>query len=452
MAPSVDTCLPKILSDLSFINSKLQLLSDEFSSPHFDDSLRINLNIIKDDFFYIENSIRKFDNNFLLANPGKKLLLNYIQFLTSSLVKNLKDYPDNFRYSLSAFEYSFSQIKYALFDNNDALQYELNNQIKSYVEKKEELVGVLKEISTQLEDVRNKCNDSAVSSKLVEQYASDISSVKDEINDKYNEILKEYNYIFDEGVGENSKKEGLKKQLQSAFDETLEKFNDFKNEFQSFIEQANAEKNNVVKEIKSYLPDSVAAGLSGSYKEKKDVETKEIKKNRFSFIYVVFIMVFIESIPFIVLSSRVIEGSMSYTDFLQNIPLFSASVLPILLPLIWLGIHLNRSINLNKKLIEEYAYKEAISKTVTGVSEQIELLDDENVKKEIKEKLIKLIISAGENNPAQYINQYDKSDNPFMEFMKEGNIMSNKVKESPLIKLISLIVSEILEKQQKKDK
>lgn len=39
-----------------------------------------------------------------------------------------------------------------------------------------------------------------------------------------------------------------------------------------------------------------------------------------------------------------------------------------------------------------------------------------------------------------------------MEFMKEGNLMSNKVKESPLIKLISLIVSEILEKQQKKDK
>ena len=61
---------------------------------------------------------------------------------------------------------------------------------------KEELVGVLKEISTQLEDVRNKCNDSAVSSKLVEQYASDISSIKDEISDKYNEILKEYNYIF----------------------------------------------------------------------------------------------------------------------------------------------------------------------------------------------------------------------------------------------------------------
>lgn len=382
MAPSVDTCLPKILSDLSFIKSKLQLLSDEFSSPNFDDSLRINLNIIKDDFSYIESSISKFDNNFLLANPGKKLLLNYIHFLTSSLVKNLKDYPDNFRYSLSAFEYSFSQIKYALFDNNDALQYELNNQIKSYVEKKEELVGVLKEISTQLEDVRNKCNDSVVSSKLVKQYASDISSVKDDVNNKYNEIIKEYNYIFD--GDESNSKAGLRVQLQNAFDDTLKKFENLQKDFNVFIETAKEDEKNVVKEIKSYLPDSIAAGLSGSYKEKKDVETIEINKNRKRFIYIVFTMVFIEFLPFVVLYDHYTHGKLSFTEFFQNIPIFSAYFLPILLPLIWLGIHLNRSINLNKKLIEEYAYKEAISKTVTGVSEQIDLLDDENVKKEIK--------------------------------------------------------------------
>lgn len=82
-------------------------------------------------------------------------------------------------------------------------------------------------------------------------------------------------------------------------------------------------------------------------------------------------------------------------------------------------------------MIEEYAYKEAISKAVTGVSEQIKALKDEEASQEIYENLIRLVISASADNPGKYITEYNKCDNPVVEMLSDPKKFEKLLEKTP---------------------
>lgn len=286
-----------------------------------------------------------------------------------------------------------------------------------------------------LEDqIKDLENSSSTSLTKIKDMLTKSSELKTEISDLYDEI---FGYETENGEQE----EGLKDKLAEAYkklSEDMKKLsndfvqlkNDKTSEFNQVISDAKSQHDAVVAEIRSHLPDGVAAGLAGAFHEKKETETKTMEENYKKFDNLLKWMVGVALLPFGVYLFWLFTGK-TMDEVIRAIPNMTIAVLPLYAPLIWLGIHLNKKINLSKKLIEEYAYKEAISKTVTGVSEQLKTLQNEEASQEIYENLIRLIISASADNPGKYITEYNKCDNPFVEILSDPKKFEKLLEKTP---------------------
>lgn len=279
-----------------------------------------------------------------------------------------------------------------------------------------------------MENITNIENDASSSLKKIIDLQSKASNKKSEIDDLYDEIM---GYEKENGERE----EGLKKELEDCYDQLKKQYIVLQENFSAFskgshekldtfLKNANNSKDAVVKEIRSYLPDSVTAGLAGAFNEKKNKEIEEREKATKSFSDQLHWMVGVAVLPFIVSAIWLIQGN-GLDIIIQKIPNLTVAVLPLYLPLIWLALHLNHRINLSKKLIEEYAYKEVVCKSFTGLSEQIEAINDKKALQELRLKLIDLVMSVNSDNPGKYIKDYDKSDNPAVEILTRLEKMSH---------------------------
>ena len=279
-----------------------------------------------------------------------------------------------------------------------------------------------------MENVANIENEVSSALKKITDLQSKASDKKSEIDDLYDEIM---GYEKENGERE----EGLKKELENCYDKLKkqsvvlqENFSSFSKEsrekLDTFLKNANNSKDAVVKEIRSYLPDSVTAGLAGAFNEKKNKEIEERNNAIERFSSQLHWMVGVAILPFLVYITWFFQGK-SIDDIILKIPNMTIAVLPLYVPLIWLAIHLNHQINLSKKLIEEYAYKEAVCKSFAGLSEQIEAINDKKAIQELRLKLIDLVMSVNSDNPGKYIKNYDKCDNPAVEILTRLEKMSH---------------------------
>lgn len=279
-----------------------------------------------------------------------------------------------------------------------------------------------------MENVANIENDVSSALKKITDLQTKASDKKSEIDDLYDEIM---GYEKENGERE----EGLKKELENCYDKLKkqsvvlqESFSSFSKEshekLDTFLKNANNSKDAVVKEIRSYLPDSVTAGLAGAFNKKKDEEGQERNAISVSFSHLIWTMLGVATLPFIVYIIWIYQGK-GLEEIIQKIPNMTIAVLPLYIPLIWLGVHLNHRINLSKKLIEEYAYKEAVCKSFAGLSEQIEAINDKKALQELRLKLIDLVMTVNSDNPGKYIKNYDKCDNPAVELLARLEKMSH---------------------------
>lgn len=271
-----------------------------------------------------------------------------------------------------------------------------------------------------MENVANIENEVSSSLKKITDLQAKASDKKSEIDDLYDEIM---GYEKENGERE----EGLKKELEDSYTQLKKQYATLQENFSIFTEEshekldtflksANNSKDAVVKEIRSYLPDSVTAGLAGAFNKKKEEEIDEREKATKKFLYLIYGMVAVAILPFFVYAVLFFQEK-SIDDIILKIPNMTVAVLPLYAPLIWLAIHLNHRINLSKKLIEEYAYKEAVCKSFAGLSEQIEAINDKETLQELRLKLIDLVMTVNSDNPGKYIKNYDKCDNPLIEVL-----------------------------------
>lgn len=271
-----------------------------------------------------------------------------------------------------------------------------------------------------MENVANIENDVSSALKKITDLQTKASDKKSEIDDLYDEIM---GYEKENGEIE----EGLKKELEDCYDKLKKQYTSLQENFvifskenneklDTFLKNANNSKDAVVKEIRSYLPDSVTAGLAGAFNKKKDEESAERYTLSKRFSHLIWGMFGVALLPFMVYVVWLFQGK-GLEEVIQKIPNMTIAVLPLYIPLIWLGVHFNRRINLSKKLIEEYAYKEAVCMSFAGLSEQIESINDKKTLQELRLKLIDLVMSVNSENPGKYITQYDKCDNPAVELL-----------------------------------
>lgn len=251
---------------------------------------------------------------------------------------------------------------------------------------------------------------------------------KKDIDDLHREV---FGYTqTDEETGEETKIEGLKEELDSTYDDLDEKIKEslknvdglntnYKNSYNAFEEEFKKKYKKINDDIATLLPAAMTAGLSSAFSSKKDNEVESSKKLQTNFNVGIILMVLVSLIPVFV-SIRFLNDGLSFQEVIFKLPRVILAIIPMYIPILWFTYSANKKLNLSKRLIEEYAHKEVLSKTYEGLSTQIESLDNPEQSEELRFRLLSNFLQASSENPGKLISNYETSDHPVMEALEQS--------------------------------
>ena len=246
-----------------------------------------------------------------------------------------------------------------------------------------------------------------------------------EIKQKYIEIFGDSDTDED---GNQVEVSGLVDELNNAYSVLQEKMSSLEEKVQlkynNQISQWNETYTSLKDKVEKLLPSAMSAGLAYAFIEKREREQNEQKSTSRTFYMAIISLVIISILP-VILNLNLLRQTFA-SNIKETVKILGNliwAMLPIYIPILWVAIFSNRRINLSKKLIEEYSHKEAIAKTYEGLSNQIQKLDDGDISKELRNRLIDNTLQASSENPSKYITDYNKCDNPLLELLSNKNLL-----------------------------
>jgi predicted nucleic acid-binding Zn-ribbon protein len=294
-------------------------------------------------------------------------------------------------------------------------------RINAFTTKYPDLETKIEEINGFISKVEENLDKSGVS-------LSALNKRKREVDDLYREIFG-YTETSDED-GDATKIEGLKDELESSYNklsenlvaalEEVEKLHsDYSTKYSEF-ESGHKEGYKAVKdEIASLLPNALTAGLSAAFSSKKDNEVEASEKLQKNFSLGIYLMIGVSVIPLIISVIFLYQG-VTLEQVIMKIPRLVLAIIPMYIPVLWFTYSANKKLNLSKRLIEEYAHKEVLSKTYEGLSTQISNINDKAQSEELKFKLLSNFLQVSAENPGKLISNYEVSDHPIMEALEQS--------------------------------
>ncbi|MFA5557595.1 MAG: hypothetical protein WDA29_10935 [Flavobacteriaceae bacterium] len=392
---------------------------------------------------------------FLASIESHNSIIENNKIVSGELIEKIK----------SDFE-SFNNENNSALENLNALNErieQLNETISTFentIENHPDLESEIIELETSITKIKE--NESK-SSQLIKS----ITNRKIELQTLYNEIL---GYEEEDDEGNITKVNGSKQELLESLDGLEERVSDYKVEFDELEKNTSDRTTNLLKvnsekiseqingwedkyeklnkKIESLLPNAVTAGLSHAFSKKKEDEDKSYEKHKKQFGYGIAGMIAVSLIPFLI-SVFTLFGNDSLDVIINRAPKLVIAILPLYIPVLWLSISSSKKMNLSKRLIEEYAHKEVLSKTFEGLSRQIHDLEEDNISKELKLKLLQDFLQMYSENPGKLISDYNKSDHPIMELLENSNKLDKtilKVQKFPGLNK----VAEIIEKKSER--
>lgn len=202
----------------------------------------------------------------------------------------------------------------------------------------------------------------------------------------------------------------------------------------------------VKEQLDSLLPGAMAAGLSSAYEAKKEDEVSTQEKLLTGFKLSLSFLVLISLIPFAVNTYLIAGEGKDLVEVIKDTPSLLLAILPLYLPILWFAYSSNKKLNLSKRLIEEYTHKAVLGKTFEGLSNQIESLPDENIRDELRTKLLFNLLQVSSENPGKLITNYEKSDHPLMEALENSARLSQSVDVLNRIPGMSAIADKLARK------
>ena len=384
--------------------------------------------------FELKNEIISFHKSIKALNDKTT------QIHDSSLEKNGKseEYLKKIETDLENFQENIEELN-SIFEGFD----DLTNKIKS-----------LDDINTNAEDLV---------SKIDSLYKNSISR-KREIDLLHRDIIG-YDEK-DETTGEITHIDGIKDELENTYQNIESNFDilnakileskeqlitDYKTiaeekelQFNTTINNWELKYSNLEKRITDLLPKALSTGLSYAYAEKKEIEVAESEKISKKFDSAIMGLVLISLIPFAISVKSICEDE-NLIDVIYRMPRLVLSILPLYIPILWIAYSSSKKLNLSKRLIEEYTHKEVLSKTFEGLSKQINNLEDTEITKDLKNKLLYNILEISSENPGKLISDYNKSDHPLMDALDKSVQLANsvdKLSNLPGIKKLTSILDK----------
>ncbi len=154
------------------------------------------------------------------------------------------------------------------------------------------------------------------------------------------------------------------------------------------------------KKIEGLLPGATASGLAKAYQDQR------VSYNKPYWLWAtVFVLTMCGTILFAVCN---IHDASSVEDAFMKI----ISRLPFFIPAFWLAIFASKQQSQNKRLQQEYAYKEALTKSYEADKREIEKLPASPEKDKLSTKLLETMIDAANYNPSETLGSKTHNDEP----------------------------------------
>ncbi|WP_152681947.1 hypothetical protein [Chromobacterium subtsugae] len=380
---------------------------------------------------------------------------------------------------------------------NQDLQNKLREVSTLYAEvfaSKDKVFSYEKDVETKIQSINQYLNESKTLPENVEnakKLLSDCQGITGTIADLLNHAIKRksevdeiYKSIYGQDVksseGHTEHTDGLKDELERSYQRVSENIKKIDDEIQKIISTSNEKHENALAEKKeefdkitttaqneyssiheqllSLLPGAMATGLSAAYESKKDDETTSLNKFENNFTNAIRLMMAISLIPLGVDIYLLGVQGKDLVHVIKDTPSLIIAILPLYFPVLWLAYSYNKKINLSKRLIEEYTHKSVLGKTFSGLSNQIDTLQQqESIKNDLRTRLLFNVLQVSAENPGKLITDYNKSDHPIMEALENSSKLSGSIDAltkipglSSLVKTLSEKNDEIFNKQAKK--
>lgn len=241
---------------------------------------------------------------------------------------------------------------------------DLTNRARSLLSSLEEKDA---ELSTHLERVRNSTEDASARMERIEQLKQSTQELKSEIEELKSSMEEDRSAIS--GLSERSA--GLLEEIRER-DEELGRLS----------EEASA----LLRRIEHLLPGATSAGLASAFRERKEEFRKPRRIWGTVFVLAVLSLILVAYINPVTFEREVPDYQILIPYLLER--------LPFIIPVIWLAIYAGIRHGQAMQLEEEYAYKEALSKSFEGYKQQLMEIDADTSEKRHTLDLIQRTLNA----------------------------------------------------------
>lgn len=456
---SLEKSSEKLFNNQNTLSDRIKQLSNEFieatkSSPAYEKEAKEASRRTSE---YRNKAYQTLEEakTFLTSIERNNSIVNENKLKSTELLESIKSDFDSFNNENNLALENLSSLNEKIKKLNETIST-FEETIESHPDLETEII----ELETSITKIKE--NESK-SSQLIKS----ITNRKIELQTLYNEIL---GYEEEDEEGNVIRINGSKQELLESLEGLEDRISDYKEEFDNLEKNISERTTNLLKvnsdkisyqikdweekyeklnkKIESLLPNAVTAGLSHAFSKKKDDEDKSYEKHKKQFGYGIAGMIAVSLIPFLI-SVFTLFGKDTLDIIITRAPKLVIAILPLYIPVLWLSISSSKKMNLSKRLIEEYAHKEVLSKTFEGLSKQIHELEEDNISKELKIKLLQDFLQMYSENPGKLISDYNKSDHPIMELLENSNKLDKTIQKVQKFPGLNK-VAEIIEKKSER--
>lgn len=251
--------------------------------------------------------------------------------------------------------------------------------------------------------------------------------------------------------------QGLDRELLTISDQILGEHRSLldnqREQFSALIERSNRKVVSVQDQLTALLPGAMAEGLSAAYEKKKEDEVLSLKAFEMNFKGAIMAMVGVSMIPLAIDLHLVIVQSKDFVQVIKDTPGLIVAIFPLYFPILWMAHSSNKKYNLSKRLIEEYTHKAVLGKTFSGLSHQIDSIQQQGtIKDELRNRLLHNVLQVSAENPGKLITDYQKSDHPLMEALESSVKLADAVTKLSKVPGFASMAKRIAEKGEKLSK
>lgn len=219
-------------------------------------------------------------------------------------------------------------------------------------------------------------------------FQEDYEKAKKEIKKYENEIEDYYDTLFGYEDEKGTKHQGIAEDI----DEYLSKIGELYKTNQTKQQE-------LLNDIESLLKGASTVALAKSFYEHKVSFNKP--NNQWSFVFISSIVAMMAlSVVAFVLSDFKLDEAWKYT--LGNLPFLGGAI--------WLAIFSSKQRSQNKRLQQEYAFKEDVAKVYYGLKKEIEEIDDTDLGERLNKLMLETIVNVVSDNPSATLDSKSHDD------------------------------------------